>query len=355
MARILSINPGSTTTKIGLYENDIKLFTQSITHTPQELDLLTNKTEQSTFRKNLILSELKNSQIALDTISVIVGRGGLLRPLPSGIYEVNNKLLNDLLYHTTGEHASNLGGIIAQMIANDIAECKAYIADPVVVDEMQDIARISGLPFLPRKSQFHALNHKAMGRKYAKSINTEYEQLNLIIAHMGGGISVAAHKQGKVIDLNQGLDGYGPFSPERAGTIDAGQLIQLCFSKKHSEQELKNYLAGKGGLMAHLGTNDVKTICSQIEKGDLHAKLILEAMAYNVAKEIGSMFAVLEGKVDATILTGGIAHSKLITSHIEKMISGFTKVIIYPGEDELEALALSGLRIIHGEQPLEYI
>ena len=354
MTRILSINPGSTSTKLGLYENEHTIFKLNITHTASELEPYNSKSEQSNYRKLLITNILANRNVPLSSISTIVGRGGLVHPLPSGVYEVNAKLLDDLLHNTNGEHASNLGGIIAHMLASEIENCKAYIADPVVVDEMQDIARISGLPFMPRRSQFHALNHKAMARKYAQSQGTDYEHLNLIIAHMGGGISVAAHKHGKVIDLNQGLDGYGPFSPERAGTLDAGQLVQLCFSGKYTESEIKLLLAGHGGLSAHLETNDVKEISKRIENGDKHAKLILEAMAYTIAKEIGAMYAVLEGKVNATILTGGVAHSQFVTSYIENMISGFTKVVIYPGEDELEALALAGLRILRGEQPLVY-
>jgi butyrate kinase len=219
---------------------------------------------------------------------------------------------------------------------------------------MQDVARISGLPLIPRRSQFHALNHKAVGRKYAKLNGTSYEKLNLIVAHLGGGISVAAHRQGRVVDLNQGLDGYGPFSPERSGTLDAGQLVKLCFSGRYSEPEIKKMLVGNGGLMAHLGTNEVQAVLARIEAGDSHAKLVLEALAYTVAKEIGAMYAVLKGDVDAVILTGGVAHSQFVVGYISKMISSFAKVVVYPGEDEMEALAMSGLRVLLGEESKEY-
>ncbi|MDD5184497.1 MAG: butyrate kinase [Paludibacter sp.] len=354
MFKILSVNPGSTSTKFAVYEGERLICLHTKRHTSDELKPYNTLPEQSDFRKDIILQRLKEDGIDLSELSAVVGRGGLVRPLESGVYAVNEKLLYDLKYATTGEHASNLGGIIAHEIAVEIPNCRAFIADPVVVDEMQDVARISGLPFIPRRSQFHALNHKAVGRKYAVAHDTLYEKLNLVIAHLGGGISVAAHRQGKVVDVNQGLDGYGPFSPERAGTLDAGLLVKLCFSGNYTESEVKKMIVGNGGLMAHLGTNEVQTATLMAEEGDEHAKIVLQALAYHVAKEIGAMFTVLKGDVDAVILTGGIAHSQFVVDYILKMISSFAKVVIYPGEDEMEALAMSGLRVLNGEKSKVY-
>jgi butyrate kinase len=354
MYKILSVNPGSTSTKFAVYEDEKLVCLHTKRHSSDELQPYKTLTEQCEFRKNVILQVLKEDGIDLTELAAIVGRGGLVRPLESGVYAVNNKLIHDLKYSTLGEHASNLGGIIAYEIAAKIAGCQAFIADPVVVDELQDVARISGLPAIPRRSMFHALNHKAVGRKYAAANGIAYEKLNLVIAHLGGGISVAAHRQGKVVDVNQGLDGYGPFSPERSGTLDAGLLVKLCFDKKYSEADIKKMIVGNGGLMAHLGTNEVQNVTKAINEGDEHAKLVLQAMAYNVGKEIGSMFAVLKGDVDAVILTGGIAHSQFVVDYISKMVSAFAKVVIYPGEDEMEALAMCGLRILKGEKSKVY-
>ena len=354
MFKILSINPGSTSTKFAVYEGDRLVSLHTVRHTSEELTAYKTIIDQCEFRKEVILKQLNEDGILFNELSAVVGRGGLVRPLESGVYEVNDLLLYDLKYNTVADHASNLGGIIAHEIAAEIKGCRAFIADPVVVDEMQDVARISGSPLIPRRSQFHALNHKAVARKYAIAHGTEYERLNLVVAHLGGGISVAAHRQGKVVDVNQGLDGYGPFSPERSGTLDAGQLVKICFSGKYSEAEVKKMLVGNGGLMAHLGTNEVQKIALLADEGDEKAKLILEAMSYTISKEIGAMFAVLRGDLDAVILTGGVAHSQFVVDYIKRMISSFCKVVIYPGEDEMEALAMSGLRVLMGEKCKEY-
>jgi butyrate kinase len=354
MYKILSVNPGSTSTKFAVYEDEKLVNLHTVRHSSDELKPYKTFSEQCSFRKKVILGRLKEDGFDLCELSAVVGRGGMVHPLESGVYAVNEKLIHDLMYAAQGEHASNLGGIIAHEIAREITNCQAFIADPVVVDEMQDVARFSGLPFIPRRSMFHALNHKAVGRKYAKLNGTSYEKLNLVVAHMGGGISVAAHRQGKVVDVNQGLDGYGPFSPERAGTLDAGLLVKLCFSGKYNEDEVKKMIVGNGGLMAHVGTNEVQIVARMVDEGDTHAKVVLQAMAYQVAKEIGAMFAVLKGDVDAIILTGGIAHSQFVVNYIEKMISHMARVVIYPGEDEMEALAMSGLRVLKGEKAKEY-
>ncbi|MDD3078374.1 MAG: butyrate kinase [Paludibacter sp.] len=354
MFKILSINPGSTSTKIAVYEDEDLQYLHTIRHSYEELAQFNDIFDQYEFRKRIILKKLKDDEVDLEEISIVVGRGGLLRPLTSGVYEVNDRMITDLKQQIGGHHASNLGAVLASEIAGHIPDCKAYITDPVVVDELQEVARISGLPQFPRRSTFHALNHKAVGRKYAQTIGTNYEKLNLVIAHMGGGISVAAHRLGKVIDTNQALDGFGPFSPERAGTMDAGALIKLCFEGKYSLDEIQKMLVGKGGLVAHLGTNDVKEILHSIQNGDEHARLIIEAMAYNVGKEIAAMLAVLEGNVDAVILTGGIAHSVFVVNYIKKMIAPMAHLVVYPGEDEMAALALAGLRVLRGEKARIY-
>jgi butyrate kinase len=354
MFKILTINPGSTSTKIAVYEDENLIHLHTIRHSSDELSAYVGIFDQYEFRKDLILKQLSDDHFDLNELSAVVGRGGLMRPLQSGVYEVNERMISDLKASIGGEHASNLGAVLAREIAENIPNCKSFIADPVVVDELQDVSRISGLPQFPRRSTFHALNHKAIGRKYAKSIGTSYEKLNLIIAHLGGGISVAAHKLGKVIDTNQALDGFGPFSPERAGTMDAGALIRLCFAGKYEQEEIQKMLVGRGGLVAHLGTNDVKLAAERAQNGDLHAKLILEAMAYNVGKEIGAMIAVLEGNVNAVILTGGIANNIFVVNYIKKMVAPIAHLVIYPGEDEMEALALAGLRVLKGEKAREY-
>jgi len=350
--KILSINPGSTSTKIAVYNSEELVFVETIRHSTDELSSFKTIFDQYEFRKNIITTALTSAQIPLSDFSAIVGRGGLMRPLESGVYEVNDQMINDL--KTGHQHASNLGAMIAREIAEQIPGCLALIADPVVVDELQDVARISGLPQFPRRSVFHALNHKAIGRKYAKSIGSTYEKLNLVIAHLGGGISVAAHKQGKVIDTNQALDGFGSFSPERAGTIDAGALISMCFSGNFTQDEIHKLLVGKGGMVAHLGTNDSRLATQNALNGDKHAQLIIDAMAYNVAKEIAGMIAVLEGNVNTVILTGGIAYNIVVVNYIKKMIAPLAHLVVYPGEDEMEALAFAGLRVLQGEKAKKY-
>lgn len=352
MFKILSINPGSTSTKIAVYNDDKLQFSHTIRHSSEELSIYKSVFEQYNFRKELILRTLEKEQISLADFRAIVGRGGLMKPLQSGVYEVCSEMIEDM--KSGREHASNLGAMLAREIADGIGNCKAFIADPVVVDELQDVARISGLPQFPRRSVFHALNHKAIARKYAKSIGSNYEKLNLVIAHLGGGISVAAHRKGKVIDTNQALDGFGSFSPERAGTIDAGALIQMCFSGEYSREQIHKMLVGKGGLVAHLGTNDAREVTIRATSGDTHAKLILEAMAYNVCKEIGAMIAVLAGNVNAVILTGGIAYNIFVVNYIKDFIAPLAHLVVYPGEDEMEALAFAGLRVLRGEQARQY-
>ncbi len=347
--RILAINPGSTSTKIAVFDNTNPVFIQTIRHSKEELEKFERITDQFTFRKELVLQELKDADIRLDLVRVVMGRGGLIKPVESGVFEVNEKMIHDLRECVYGEHASNLGGLIAWDIAKELPDAKAYITNPVVVDELEDIARISGHPLLPRRSIFHALNQKAVARQHAKSILRKYEDLNLIVVHLGGGITVGAHKKGRVVDVNQGLDGDGPFSPERSGTLPVGDLVRLCYSGKYTEKEVLKMITGKGGLVAYLGTNSAYEVEQRAANGDQEAKLIYDAMAYQVAKEVGAMAAVLGCEIDGILITGGIAFDKYFVNQIISRIHRMAPVHIYPGEDEMKALAMNGLRVIKGE------
>ena len=354
--KILTINPGSTSTKIALFDNETEIFETTLRHSNEELAPYKKIADQFAFRKDLILDALKKEGIELSSIDVVVGRGGLVKPIPSGVYEMNDALVRDLVNPPLGEHASNLGGLIAKNLADQIGHgVRAFIADPVVVDELQDVARVTGHPEIPRISIFHALNHKAVARMYAKSIGKKYEELNLVIAHLGGGVSVAAHEKGHVIDVNNALYGEGPFSPERVGTLPVRQVIDLCFSGKYTYDELKKQVAGAGGVVALLGTNDMREVRRQAENGDARSQLIMDAMGYTVSKEIGAMSVVLSGKVDAILLTGGIIHGEITREYIKERVQWIAPVEFYPGEDEMHALALNGLMVLTGEtQPKVY-
>lgn len=352
---ILAINPGSTSTKIAVYHNAKPVFLKNILHDPKELSKYKRISDQYEFRKNIILKELKNSHLDIEDMEVIVGRGGLIHPIESGVYNINDRLRHDLLEGVMGEHASNLGGLIAIDIAKDLPNCKAFIADPVVVDELQDVARIAGHPRFQRFSIFHALNQKATARAYSRLMNRKYEELNLVIAHLGGGVSVGAHRKGKVIDVNQALDGEGPFSPERSGTLPAGALVKLCYDGTLTLDEMKRMITGEGGYVAYLGTNSAYEVELLAQEGDEKASLIQDGMSYQIGKEIASMCAVLHGDVDAIILTGGISHNPMVVEYIKKMVSFIAPVVIYPGEDEMHALAMNGLMVLKGEiKPKEY-
>lgn len=353
--KLLTINPGSTSTKIGVFENENLIFEQTLRHSTDEIGSYEKIYDQYEFRKRIILESLKANNIELNSLDTVVGRGGLLKPIEGGTYIVNDTMLEDLRIGVLGEHASNLGGILAYEIANEIG-VNAFIVDPVVVDELQDVARISGLKEIERKSIFHALNQMAVSRRYAKSLGREYNELNLIVAHLGGGISVGAHEKGRVIDVANALDGEGPFSPERTGSLPVGDLIKLCYSGKYTHDEVKKMIKGNGGLVSYLNTNDAREVVKMIDDGDKYAELIYYAMAYQVAKEIGAQATVLKGKVDAIILTGGVAYDKMFTNWVVEMVNFLSEVVIYPGEDELTALAEGGLRILRGEEhPKMYI
>lgn len=356
MSLILAINPGSTSTKIAVFDNQKQKFLKNIKHSAEDLAPFQNITDQYQFRKNIILHELSDANIELNDIKAVVGRGGLIKPVKSGIFRINEALKDDLRKGILGQHASNLGGLIADDIARSLPSATAYIADPVVVDELEPLARISGHPAFERISIFHALNQKAIARAHARSMGKKYEDLNLIVVHLGGGISVGAHKKGMVIDVNQALDGDGPFSPERSGTLPVGALAKACFSGQYTYDEVKKMITGKGGFVAYLDTNDAYEVEKRAEAGDEKARLIHDAMAYQVAKEIGAMSTVLKGQVDGILLTGGIAYGKPFVSEIKERISHLGEVFVYPGEDEMRALALNGLMVLKGEaRAMEYV
>lgn len=347
--KILAINPGSTSTKIAIFDDHKNIFKKNIKHSTEDLWGYEKIADQFEFRKNIILQELTLAKIDISSINCVVGRGGLVKPIESGVYEVNNALLNDLRKGILGQHASNLGGLIANDIAKSLPSARAFIANPVVVDELQDVARISGHPKFKRISIFHALNQKAICRIYAKSLGRKYEELNLIVAHLGGGISVGAHRKGRVVDVNNALDGEGPFSPERSGSLPNGQLVKMCFSGDYSQAQIGLMLKGEGGLVAHLGTNDAYEIELRAKAGDEKAKLIQDAMSYQIGKSIGELGAVLHGEVDGILITGGIAHNSEVIAYIKQMVSFVAPVIVYPGEDEMTALAMNGLMVMKGD------
>lgn len=346
---ILTINPGSTSTKIAVFENETLLFEKTLRHTSEELEPYKTVSDQFEFRKSVIIKALEDEQFDLNRLSAIVGRGGLLHPLASGVYQVNDLMKSDLRESPIGEHASNLGGLIADNIATSLPGVEAFIADPVVVDEMDDIARMTGHPLFTRSSIFHALNQKAVGRAYSKQIGKKYEDLNLIIAHMGGGVSVGAHLRGRVVDVNNALDGEGPFSPERAGTLPVGPLVNLCFSGKFTLSQVKKMVKGEGGIMAHLGINDARQAREMAAAGDIKAQQVLDSMCYSIAKYIGSMAVALSGEVDAILLTGGIAYSDQMMAKISQRVKFIAPISIFPGEDEMLALAQNGLMVLTGE------
>ncbi|MDK2901615.1 Butyrate kinase 2 [Koleobacter methoxysyntrophicus] len=345
--RILAINPGSTSTKIALFHNEKEIFQETIRHSPAELKPYPKIIDQYIFRKETILKILDKKEINVRKLNAVVGRGGLLKPISGGTYIVNEKMVNDLKQGLYGEHASNLGGLLAFEISRNL-DIPAFIVDPVVVDEMEPIAKISGTPEIERKSIFHALNQKAMARRAAGDLGKKYEEINVVVVHLGGGISVGAHKKGKVIDVNNALDGDGPFSPERSGGLPFGALMKMCYNGKYSYDELRRKLIGRGGLVAYLGTNDGREVKKRIDAGDEQAELIYKAMAYQVGKEIGSQCAVLKGDIDAIVLTGGLAYDNMFIDWIKEMVSFMAPVMVYPGEDELLALAHGALRVIIG-------
>lgn len=347
--KILAINPGSTSTKLAIFEDETCTFKASVKHDSNQILAFEHIIDQFDFRMNTILDELKKDQIDLASLDAVVGRGGMLKPIPGGTYYVNDEMVHYIKRAPRGEHASNLGCMIAKHIG-DQYDIPSFIVDPVAVDEMEDIARFTGMPEIRRDSLFHALNQKAVALKAAKDLKKPYQSLNLIIAHLGGGISVGVHHLGRVIDVNNALDGDGPMSPERSGSVPMGPLYKMVFSGKYTLKEIQRKNYGRGGLVAYLGTNDGAEIMKRIEQGDQEAKFIFDVMCYQIAKEIGSSATVLKGKVDAIILTGGLAYNQYLVDTIKERVSFISNMLVYPGEDEMEALALGALRVLRHEE-----
>ena len=348
MIKSLIINPGSTSTKLGIFEDETLISEETLRHTTEEIAQFEKIVDQVDFRKEMILNFLQEKGEDLASFNVIVGRGGLLKPIPSGTYAVTDKLIEDLKIGVGGEHASNLGGILAKALADQVG-VPSYIVDPVVVDELEPVARISGVPELPRVSIFHALNQKAVAKRYAKEVGKAYEDLNLIVVHMGGGVSVGAHTGGRIVDVFNALSGEGAFSPERAGGVAPAALVEMCFSGKYTKDEIKKKLIGNGGYNALVGTNNAQEVYKR-SLTDPDVKLVFDAFIYQVSKDIGAMSTVLKGKVDQIILTGGIAYGEQVTADIKKRVGFIAPVTIYPGEDELLALAQGALRVMNGEE-----
>ena len=352
---LLIINPGAISTKFAIFEENESLFELNIEHSVAEIGGFKRITDQLQFRKEIIIRELSARNTGLSSrLSVVIGRGGLIKPIESGVYEANDKMIQDLRAGLLGEHASNLGGLIAHEIVVAFPGSRAFIVDLVVVDEMEPVARLSGLPEINRISIFHALNHKAVARMYASSVNRKYEDINLIVAHLGGGISVGAHRKGRVVDVNNALNGDGPFSPERSGSLPAGQLAELCFSGRYSLDQVRSMITGKGGMVAYLGTNSFRDVCKMAEESDQKAILVVEAAAYQIAREIGAMSAVLKGEVDAIILTGGLAYREDFMEKIKTMTGFIAQVLVYPGEDEIKSLAYNGLFALDGKIEIKH-
>jgi butyrate kinase len=350
----LIINPGSTSTKIGVFEDETLLFEETLRHSTEEIAQFASIVDQKDFRKKIITDLLASKNFDIKSLNVVVGRGGMLKPIPGGTYAVTDALLEDLKIGVQGQHASNLGGILAREIGDEIGVA-SYIVDPVVVDELMPIARYSGVPELPRNSVFHALNQKAVAKRYAKEIGKPYESLRLIVVHMGGGVSVGAHEYGKVVDVFNALDGDGAFSPERAGAVPSGALIKLCFSGKYTEKEVYKKFVGNGGFNAYLGTNDMREVTKMAKEGNEKAAETKQAFMLQMAKDIGSMACVLNGKVDQIIVTGGIAYDKEVVDTLKERAGFIAPFTVYPGEDELLALAQGALRVINGEEKaMEY-
>lgn len=345
--QILAINPGATSTKIALFEDDEMLFKENISHSLDELSKYANINEQYEMRFTSILSVLDNYRVNLKRITAVVGRGGLLPPVMAGAYEVNQDVLDCLKYHPVVEHASNLGAPLARGISNlAMVDCRAFIYDPVTVDQFTDIARISGMCDLERKSIGHILNMRSVAMKVAKEMNASYHDKNFIVAHLGGGSTVSAHQKGRIIDMVS--DDEGPLSTERTGGLPIKEVIRLCYEK--SEGEMMALHRKRGGLISYLGTNNAIEIEERIDGGDKRAELIYHAMAYQSSKAIGELATVLKGDIDRIIITGGIAHSKRITQWIKAYTEFLAPITVVPGENELEALAMGAKRVINGEE-----
>jgi len=353
--KVLTINPGSTSTKIAVYCDEEALFVDTLRHETDELAVYPRAIDQYPMRRDAVLGALSDHGIGMEDLSAVVGRGGILKPISGGTYVVGAQMLADLRSQRERDHASNLGALLAQEIAEPRG-LPAFIVDPVCVDEFDRLARVSGLPEIERRSLSHALNLKATARRAAADMGWQYSELRLVVVHMGGGITVSAHRRGQMIDVNQALDGTGPFAPERAGGLPVGDVLRMAYSLPPFDEVQRTYadmfrkITGQGGLVAHLGTNDAQQVERRIVAGDAHARVVYEAMAYQIAKEIGGMVAVLRGEVDAIILTGGLAHSTMLVGWLEDRLRRLAPVLIYPGQNEMLAMAEGALRVLRGEE-----
>jgi butyrate kinase len=350
---ILVVNPKDKLTQIAVYQNYKLLYMISRKHSDGELSSFESIYDQVGFRKNIILKELASNDFDLSSLKIVISRGGLIKPVQSGVYAMNEQLKHDLVHSPVGEDIINIGGLLADAIASEIPGAQAMVADPTVVDELQDVARITGSPEIRRKSIFHALNQKAVGKMHAETHKRKYEEMNLIIAHMGNGTTVGAHRKGRVIDVNQGFEGDGPFSMIRSGSLPLGDIVKLCFSGKKSLDQMLCLLTHCAGINSHLGTTDINEIEYRIHEGDTHAKLIMEAMAYQVSKCIGEMFAVLKGDVDAILITGDLAHSQFVVRYIIDHVEKFAPTFIYAGDNEIHAMAGNAFRVLKGEMEIQ--
>lgn len=350
---ILVVNPRDRVTQIAVYDNYSMVYLINRKHSGDELSYFKTIYDQVQFRKEIVFKELKNNDFSLDRVSIVISRGGLIKPVKSGVFEVNDQLKHDLQFSPVGEDIINIGGLLADAIAADIPGARALIADPTVVDELHDIARITGFPEVKRKSIFHALNQKAVAKLHADTHNNIYEEMNLIVAHMGNGTTVGAHCKGKVIDVNQGFDGDGPFSGIRSGSLPLGEVVKMCFSGDKTREEVMCLITHCGGINGHLGTTNISEIESRIANGDEHAKIVMEAMAYQVSKWIGAMFVVLKGEADAILLTGDLAHSDIVVHTILDHIEKLAPVYIYPGDNEVQSMAANAYRVIKGEMEIQ--
>ena len=352
--RVMAINPGSTSTKLGLYDNEKSIFKDTIRHDTKLLAKFSSIPEQKDFRRESIMESLEAAGLDFNSLDAIAGRGGILKPIPSGVYTINERMLEDLHTYTAAFHASVLGALIAKEIGDPLG-IPSFIVDPVVVYEMDPITRLSGMPDVERINSFHALNHKAIARHCAAELGKPYDECRFVVAHLGGGITIGAHRDGKVVDVNDGLKGEGPFSPDRCGGVPVMAIIDLCYSGKYTQAELHKKVIGKGGMLDYLGTGEVTEVVKRIEGGDEFAALVLDSMIYQVCKEIGAMAVVLDCELDAVILTGGIAYSSRIVDSIIKRVGKLGPVRVYPGEDELWALTSGVLRVLQGkEKAAEY-
>ena len=352
--RILVVNPRTCFTKIAVYDNNRLVYLNKINHSAHDCGKFKSILDQYEFRRDAILKDLETADIDTWRISAVVGRGGYLKPLESGIYEVNEQMKHDLIHNPAGQDSVNLGALLVDEIAKKLGTVKAYITNPIVVDELDEIARVSGHPLFPRRSVFHALNQKFIARRFARQNSKPYEEMNLIVAHIGMAISVGAHKNGRVVDVNQAFDGYGPFSPKRAGTLPAGELVRMCYSGQHTREEMERMVMGDGGMAAWFGTDDVQKIEQMaFEQGNEQARVVYEAMAYNTAKEIAALSVVFNGKPDAILLTGGIAHSNRFVQLVIDRVRFVAPVHVFPGGDGIEAMAMNVLAALKGERPIK--